>query len=73
MNLFHFSDLAPGSPFFTPAGASIYNELKKFMQKMYLKYGYEEVITPQVFHEDLYKRSGPCRAFFGKYVCHFCS
>ncbi len=63
MNLFHFSDLAPGSPFFTSAGASIYNELKKFMQTMYLKYGYEEVITPQVFHEDLYKRSGHAEHF----------
>ena len=63
MNLFHFSDLAPGSPFFTSAGATIYNELKKLMQTMYRKYGYEEVITPQIFHEDLYKRSGHAEHF----------
>ena len=63
MGLFHFSDLAPGSPFFTSSGATIYNELKKFMQAMYRKYGYEEVITPQVFHEELYKRSGHAEHF----------
>ena len=58
MGLFYFSDLAPGSPFFTSAGTVIYNELKKFLKVMYKKYGYQEVITPQIFEEELFKKSG---------------
>ncbi len=58
MNLFHFSDLSPGSPFFTGAGAFIYNELKDFLKQMYKKYSYEEVITPQIFSGELFDRSG---------------
>ena len=58
MGLFYFSDLSTGHPFFTGAGTVIYNELKKFLQKMYLQFGYEEVITPQVFSSDLFSRSG---------------
>lgn len=58
MELFHFSDLSPGSPFFTSRGAVIYNELKKFLKVLYVKYSYEEVITPQLFGEELFERSG---------------
>ena len=58
MNLFYFSDLSPGNPFFTGQGTIIYNELKKFLQSLYIKYGYEEVISPQMFSEKLFDRSG---------------
>ena len=58
MGLFYFSDLATGHPFFTGAGAVIYNELKGFLREMYFKYDYEEVITPQVFSSELFTRSG---------------
>ena len=58
MGLFYFSDLAVGHPFFTKAGAFIYNELKQFLREMYFKYDYEEVITPQVFSSELFTRSG---------------
>ena len=58
MNLFHFSDLSPGNPFFTKQGTIIYNELKKLLQSLYIKYNYEEVISPQIFNEELFDRSG---------------
>ncbi len=63
MGLFYFSDLSPGSPFFTGAGAFVYNELKQFLREMYFQYGYEEVITPQVFSSALFERSGHAQHF----------
>ena len=58
MDLFYFSSASPGAPFFTGRGAVIYNELIKFLRELYREYGYEEVITPQIFKEDLYSKSG---------------
>lgn len=58
LGLFHFHQLAPGSPFFAPKGTIIYNELLGLMRDKYRKYGYQEVITPQVYDVDLYHKSG---------------
>lgn len=58
LNLFTFNDLAPGSPFFTPKGTIIYNQLQSYIREKYLKFGYHEVITPQIYDVDLYHRSG---------------
>lgn len=58
LGLFYFNQLAPGSPFFAPKGAIVYNELQGLMRDMYRKYGYSEVITPQVFDVDLFHTSG---------------
>ncbi len=58
LGLFHFHQLAPGSPFFTPKGSIVYNQLQAFMRDKYLKYNYAEVITPQVYDVDLYHQSG---------------
>ena len=63
MGLFYFSDLSVGSPFFTGAGAFVYNTLKQFLRKMYSQYGYEEIITPQVFGQELFHRSGHAQHF----------
>ena len=48
----------PGSPFFLPKGAIVYNLAQGLMRDMYQRYGYQEVITPQIFSVDLWKRSG---------------
>lgn len=48
----------PGSPFFLPNGAVIYNELQKFLREEYLKRGYQEVVTPQLFKKKLWETSG---------------
>jgi threonyl-tRNA synthetase len=58
LGLFMFHPWAPGSPFFTGKGAVIYNELLRYMRDMYVKYGYFEVITPQIFDTELFKTSG---------------
>jgi len=58
LDLFSFSPLAPASPFFHPKGALVYHELVGYMRELYRKYGYQEVITPQLFDAELWKRSG---------------
>jgi len=58
LGLFFFDPIAPGSPFFLPKGALVYNLMIAFMRGLYQKYGYQEVITPQVFSSELWKRSG---------------
>ena len=58
LDLFSFHPLAPASPFFHPKGAFVYNELVSYMRRLYLRYGYQEVITPQIFDVELWRRSG---------------
>ncbi|MDX9731488.1 MAG: threonine--tRNA ligase, partial [Bdellovibrionales bacterium] len=58
LGLFMFHPYAPGSPFFTGKGAIIYNELVGLMRDLYREFGYQEVITPQVFDVELFKTSG---------------
>ncbi|KAL9090968.1 MAG: hypothetical protein Q9159_001711 [Coniocarpon cinnabarinum] len=56
--LFFFHDMSPGSCFFLPHGTIIYNALQAFIREEYWKRGYQEVISPNMFHSDLWKRSG---------------
>ena len=58
LDLFHFMPVSPGSPFFTPKGTQVYNELQEFMRRIYKLYSYKEVITPQVLDSDLWHTSG---------------
>lgn len=58
LGLFFFDPISPASPFFLPKGATVYNLMVAFMRDLYSRYGYQEVITPQVFSTDLWKRSG---------------
>ena len=44
--------------FWLPKGAFVYNALVEYMRGLYRRYGYEEVITPQIFDADLWRRSG---------------
>lgn len=58
LGLFQFHPWAPGSPFFTGKGATIYNQLQVFLRELYQQRGYQEVITPQMFDTELFKTSG---------------
>ena len=58
LELFIFDPVAPASPFFMPKGALVYNGLVEFMRRIYNKFGYQEVITPQVLDVDLWHTSG---------------
>ncbi|CAI5519197.1 unnamed protein product, partial [Closterium sp. Naga37s-1] len=61
-DLFFFHPLSPGSCFFLPHGARIYNKLVGFIQGEYRKRGYHEVVTPNMFNMELWNISGhrPC-------------
>lgn len=56
--LFFFHELSPGSCFFQPRGAHIYNTLMSFVKAEYRKRGFQEVITPNVFNCKLWQTSG---------------
>jgi threonyl-tRNA synthetase len=58
LGLFSFHPEAPGSPFFLPDGAYLYQRLVDYIRAQYRRYGYREVITPQVLDVDLWHRSG---------------
>ena len=58
LNLFFFDPTAPASPFFLPKGAIIFNALIEYVRELYKTSGYVEVITPQIFDCELWKRSG---------------
>ena len=58
LDLFMFHEYAPAMPFLLPRGAAVYNGLMTFMRNLYLDYGYEEVVTPQIFDKRLFETSG---------------
>jgi threonyl-tRNA synthetase len=58
LDLFSFIPEAPASPFFHPKGTVIYNRLVQYMRDLYVPYGYDEVITPQIMDVALWKTSG---------------
>ena len=63
LDLFHIDALAPGSPFYHPKGMVLYNGLVGYIRSLYPKYGYQEVMTPQLFRADLFKTSGHYHEF----------
>jgi len=63
LGLFFFDPIAPASPFFLPKGAQVMNSLIDYVKELYIKYGYQEVMTPQIFNTDLWKKSGHLDAY----------
>ncbi len=58
LELFMFHEYAPAMPFFLPRGAFVYNRLMSYVRDLYVDYGYQEVVTPQVFDKRLFETSG---------------
>ncbi len=58
LGLYSFHPQAPASPFFHPKGTLVYNQLVTYIRELYFKYGYSEVITPQILDVELWKTSG---------------
>lgn len=56
--LFIQSKYSPGSPIFLPNGARVFNRLVDFLRKQYVRYGFEEVITPTIYKKSLWAKSG---------------
>ena len=63
LDLFSLHPIAPGSPFFHPKGAIIYNLLVQYIRTLYGRYCYAEVVTPLIYKTDLWKTSGHYEAF----------
>jgi threonyl-tRNA synthetase len=58
LSLFMLSDVSPGSPFWLPKGTHIWNELTRLWRTTNVERGYQEVRTPILFDQDLWKQSG---------------
>ncbi|MBZ3877084.1 putative threonine--tRNA ligase 2, cytoplasmic [Sciurus carolinensis] len=56
--LFFFHDLSPGSCFFLPRGAFIYNTLMDFIREEYHKRMFTEVLSPNMYNSKLWEASG---------------
>ena len=58
MDLFSFSEVAPGMVFWHNNGLIIYNELAKFWREEHRKNNYKEVKTPEILDRKLWQISG---------------
>ncbi|WP_042220643.1 threonine--tRNA ligase [Oceanobacillus manasiensis] len=58
LELFMFSEEAPGMPFYLPKGQIIRNELEAFSRELQTRAGYEEVRTPYMMNQRLWEQSG---------------
>lgn len=58
LDLFMFSEEAPGMPFYLENGLIIRNELQKFLRELQAKYEYKEVQTPLIMNQRLWEQSG---------------
>uniref|UniRef100_A0A7N0T8G6 threonine--tRNA ligase n=1 Tax=Kalanchoe fedtschenkoi TaxID=63787 RepID=A0A7N0T8G6_KALFE len=56
--LFFCHPYSPGSWFFLPHGARVYNKLQDFIRSQYWQRGYEEVKSPNMFNMQLWETSG---------------
>ncbi|XP_034880213.1 threonine--tRNA ligase 2, cytoplasmic [Mirounga leonina] len=56
--LFFFHDLSPGSCFFLPRGAFIYNTLMDFIREEYHRHNFTEVLSPNMYNSRLWETSG---------------
>ncbi len=58
LDLFSLHSVAPGMPFFHAKGTILYNTLVEYMRRLYQRYGYSEVMTPQLYKTELFRTSG---------------
>lgn len=58
LDLFTFSEDAPGFPFYQPNGTKLFNRLVDYMRSLLARRDYQEVKTPLVLSEELWHKSG---------------
>ncbi len=58
LDLFSIQEEGPGFPFFHPKGMVLRNILEDFWRKEHRKRGYQEIKTPIILHEKLWRQSG---------------
>ena len=63
LDLFHFDEHSPGSPFWHPKGMVIWNELEAVRRSENARRGYVEVKTPLIYDKALWVTSGHWEKF----------
>src|SRR5438552_7373161 len=63
LDLFHFDEHSPGSPFWHPKGMAIWNELEDLRRDENRRRGYVEVRTPLIYDKALWVTSGHWEKF----------
>lgn len=63
LDLFHFQEEAPGMVFWHPAGWTIYQIIRHYMQEIWKINGYKEINTPQLVDYTLWEKSGHAQKF----------
>ena len=58
LDLFFIDVTSPGSIFWKPRGALLFNNLIKIMRDLYDRYGYTEVVSPNIYNKKLWETSG---------------
>lgn len=58
LELFFFSEDAPGFPFFLPKGTTLFNNLSEYMRQQLRLRNYQEVKAPLILSETLWHTSG---------------
>ena len=58
LDLFSFHNESPGAVFFHPKGQIIWDEIARYWKAKHRAAGYDEVRTPFVLNEELWKKSG---------------
>jgi len=58
LGIFSLHEEGPGFPFFHPKGMILWNLLIDFWRKEHKKRGYQEIKTPIILNEELWRRSG---------------
>jgi threonyl-tRNA synthetase len=58
MGLYIFDPISPGQPFYLPKGLIIFNGLVDYVRRLYRRYGFDEVITPQIYRNEMFHTSG---------------
>jgi threonyl-tRNA synthetase len=58
LELFHFDDAGPGFPFFLPKGMRVLNAIRGEVRRELDVMGYEEISTPTILSDELWKTSG---------------
>ena len=58
LDLFSFHEIAPGAPFWHPNGMIIFRELEKVAREMNDQNGYQEISTPILVKNEVFKKSG---------------
>ncbi|KXS42667.1 MAG: threonyl-tRNA synthetase [Candidatus Frackibacter sp. T328-2] len=58
LDLFSLHEEGPGFPFFHPKGMVVWNELESFWKEEHQRRGYQQVKTPLILNQQLWKESG---------------